>query len=247
MRRRVDSRAFLPRAALALALAMTIFVPRPTFGVTNMADVASTTVVPEGQLNGNNFTLDVFAFPAPPTSIPDVRGVTPEHSQNASVVDFSALPTSVVGTTLTHNCLGRVRGRLRAPLSGTFSFILETSAGGVVSIDGGVVCSLERAGNATGRKYLLANEDVEIEVMGYNRQTANFKMVLYWAYPGRLNTAEVIPASAFYVPLDDCCSCKCGARPCRSSGSGIECLKFASLDGSASADAVDLEDVFAVY
>jgi len=243
---RVDSRAVLPHLALAFAFVMVIFVPRPTFGVTNMADVVST-VVSEDQLNGNNFTLDVFAFPAPPTSIPDVRGMTPEHSQNASVVDFSELPTSVVGTTLTQNCLGRVRGRLRAPLSGTFSFILETSAGGVVSIDGGVVCSLERAGNATGRKYLLANEDVEIEVMGYNGQTANFKMVLYWAYPGRLNTAEVIPASAFYVPLNNCCSCKCGARPCRSSGSGIECLKFASLDGSVGSDAVDLEDVFAVY
>jgi hypothetical protein len=233
---------------IALTALLVLVSPFVVESATNIADVSATSTIPEALLNARNLTLDVFTFPVPPTRLPDVRGATPVYSTKISNgVDLTGLPLDGLGGSniAQVNCAGRVRGRLRPTQSGTFAFVLITNKGGAMMIDGGVVASSDNLKNVTGRLYLDANKDVNIEAFAYNGATeTTFRMALYWALPGRLQEVELVPSEMFYAPLDEYdCKIKCKTKPCRMNGGKAECFEFTSTS-SGSADVVDLESLF---
>ena len=230
--------------ALIAWCALASLAPTPARAAVDISDVS---VAPAPALDARGLRLDVFAYPAPPTRVPDIRGTTPAHTENRENVSVvGALP--LASGSVSANALARFRGRLRAVVTGTTLFALETNAGGSLTLNGGVTAISNKGGNITGWKFLRAGEDVEMEAIGYNGASGSFSMTLYWREP-RSSALVQVPTSVFYESLDTCCACVCGEKPCRlaEDQTVAECFERRETVGAGtSGSATSLESVFGV-
>jgi len=202
----------MSRLAGIIALAL---CTRVTHGALNMSapipNANDTAAALEAALAARNLAVDVFSFPVALTTIPSLQGIEPAFSTSVENITISNL--LAIGYARNANSAVRVRGRLRSSLSGTHAFSLLVDAGGALSVSGAVLARGFAPGEKiVGKLFLSANEDYEIECMGYRGDRGEgFTLTLEWSPPGTNAWVEV-PSEAFYAPLDSSCDKTCGNR-----------------------------------
>ena len=235
------------RAVTLVVVALALSVATPARAALNISAPVPSTTITDAVRDGTGLALDVFTFPAAPKTLPSSVGTTPDHTTTTTAISLGTLPLSNGGTRNT-NVMARVRGRIRAEVSGTHTLTLSVNQGGSLSISGAIVASGSNVQSVVGKVYMTSGEDYEIEALGYNGDTIlTFSMTLSWSKPGAGNTKTVVPSTAYYAPLDSSCKKKCGDKACRvdvATQVVAECFKDDTIGISQDASAEDLEDVF---
>lgn len=157
----------------------------------------------------NESALVAEYYNTSPTSysvMPDFGGLTPTQVLLDTHINFLETPGSWItsqgtdlGSDFVDGFAARWRGRIQAPISGTYTFYLNSDDGSLLFIDRTLVVDndglTDYSTQTSGSVYLTEGfHDIELQ---FFHHTGNAGIVLQWATPGD-SSPTVVPANRLY-------------------------------------------------